>query len=222
MEKVVLVYSGGLDSTTLLYWLKSLGYDIYPITFNYGQRHQAQEMNCVNLNLHDLNLVNRLKIVDLNLGNILVSALTGHGDFPDGHYEDKNMKQTVVPNRNMIMLSIAGGYAESIRAEKLAYGAHAGDHAIYRDCRPYFIKKMKEMLKISMDYPPDIITPFIKFKKDKIVKIGSELGVPFSKTYSCYKGGNLHCGTCGTCVERKEAFKLSEVQDPTIYQEMFK
>jgi len=217
MEKVVLVYSGGLDSTTLLYWLKSLGYDIYPIGFNYGQRHQI-ERTYAEMNLRDLGLYNRWEFIDLKLGNILKSTLTGHGDIPDGHYEDKNMKQTVVPNRNMIMLSIAGGYAESIQAEKLAYGAHAGDHAIYRDCRPYFVKRMKEMLKISMDYPPEIITPFIKFRKDKIVKLGSELGVPFEKTWSCYKGGNVSCGTCGTCVERKEAFKLAEVKDPTAYE----
>ena len=137
---------------------------------------------------------------------------------PEGHYADPSMSKTVVPFRNGIMLSIAAGYAESLEAEAVILGNHFGDHAIYPDCRVSFIEPMKEAIKQGTYAKIELLSPFASIDKTEIVRIGTKLGVPYELTYSCYKGTEHHCGKCGTCYERKEAFSLANVSDPTIYQ----
>ena len=145
--------------------------------------------------------------------------LRSGGTIPDGHYEELTMKQTVVPFRNGIMLSIAAGFAESVEAQALVIAAHAGDHAIYPDCREDFMKSMEDAIRLGTYAGIQILRPFMSFSKAEIVRRGRDLGVDFSKTWSCYKGATLHCGSCGTCVERREAFLLAGVSDPTSYFE---
>jgi len=143
--------------------------------------------------------------------------LQSGGTIPDGHYQEQTMKQTVVPFRNGIMLSIAGGFAESIEAQGLVIAAHAGDHAIYPDCREGFMKAMGDAIRLGTYAHIEILRPFIHSTKAEVARRGHELGVDYSKTWSCYKGGAIHCGTCGTCVERREAFMLAMLPDPTAY-----
>ncbi|MCL4167686.1 UNVERIFIED_CONTAM: hypothetical protein GTU68_057607 [Idotea baltica] len=146
------------------------------------------------------------------------SALLQSGDaIPDGHYEEENMKQTVVPFRNGIMLAIACGFAESVGASAVSIAAHSGDHAIYPDCREDFMRSMAAAMAVGTWDQVSLLRPFIDLRKEDIAARGAVLGVDFSQTWSCYKGENLHCGTCGTCVERKEAFQLAELEDPTDY-----
>jgi len=212
-KRAVVVYSGGLDSTVLLYKAIDMGYSVLPIGFNYGQKH-SKELFCAKDICRSLGLNYKM----VNLSHLLKSALTDPNQkIPDGHYEDENMKKTVVPNRNAIMISIAYGYAISKGAEVVFYGAHAGDHSIYPDCRPEFFEALKIALKLGNYSPPRLEAPFIEMRKEKIVELGDCLKVPLYKTWSCYKGRKEHCGTCGTCIERKEAFELARVQDPTIY-----
>jgi 7-cyano-7-deazaguanine synthase len=155
--------------------------------------------------------------LDFIPNNFKSDLLLSGGDIPKGHYEHESMKRTVVPFRNGIMLSIAAGYAESIGAEQIAIGNHFGDHAIYPDCRKTFIEPMKLAIKEGTEKNITLLSPFCDLKKEDIVKIGEKLLVPMYMTYSCYNGSTDHCGECGTCVERKEAFKLAGVNDPTIY-----
>lgn len=220
--KAVIIISGGLDSATLLYKIANDSYDVSALSFDYDQRHKkeliyAQKL-CTDLKVNH-------KIVDIRSVNDLVqgSALTTEAvEVPEGHYSDASMKSTVVPNRNAIMLSLAYGYAVSIDAEIVAFAAHAGDHPIYPDCRPSFVAAFDAMEKIANDGFANpklkLEAPFININKAEIVRIGSKLSVPYEDTWSCYKGGKKHCGKCGTCVERKEAFKLAGVLDPTEYE----
>ena len=145
--------------------------------------------------------------------------LKSGGDIPDGHYAEESMKQTVVPFRNGIMLSIATGFAESIGAGAVVIAAHSGDHAIYPDCREPFMESMATAMVRGTYANIHLSRPFIDMDKTAIVRRGTELGVDFAKTWSCYKGGEIHCGTCGTCVERREAFQLAGVDDPTVYRQ---
>jgi 7-cyano-7-deazaguanine synthase len=216
--KVVSLFSGGIDSTTLLYYLLAKKYDVNALMFNYGQRHR-KELQSASWILDKLRINN--KLVDIrNIGELIAKgSITGNEEVPEGHYAAENMKSTIVPNRNMIMLAIAVGYAETIGAERVAYAAHAGDHFIYPDCRPMFVSDLNKTIKDATEDRVNLTTPFICNTKAEIVKIGSELNVPFELTWSCYKGGEYHCGKCGTCTERKEAFKLARVKDPTIYLE---
>lgn len=217
MIKAVVICSGGLDSTTLLYKTLNDGMQVYPIAFNYGQRH-VKELDSLRNVLKLLNM--SPSIVDISsIGPILKSALTSDIEVPDGHYEEDSMKVTVVPNRNMIMISIAVGYAESIGADYVRFGVHSGDHAIYPDCRPEFLHSMKQVIKNSTYNSPILEAPFMGCRKEDIVIIGNILKVPFELTWSCYKGGEVHCGKCGTCIERKESFTKALVKDPTIYEE---
>jgi len=213
----LIVYSGGLDSTVLLHYLKASGDADAALLFDYGQRHKKElefaAQNCrklgVPFELADLSPITKL------FGK---SSLTDTSvEIPDGHYEDENMKSTVVPNRNMIMISIAAARAISVGTDKVAYAAHSGDHAIYPDCRPEFADALDNVLGLCHYYPLSLYRPFVDKTKSDIVKLGAELGVDFSLTWSCYKGGAVHCGTCGTCTERKEAFRLAGVPDPTAY-----
>lgn len=210
----VMLYSGGLDSTVLLYTLKP---NVKALMVNYGQRHEkelfhAQDI-CGTLGVEwdtvDLSKVNRL---------IRKGSQAGEEDVPLGHYADESMKTTVVPNRNMIMLSIAVGHAITIGASSVYFAAHAGDHTIYPDCRPEFVYALNKAVRVGNEWTPvELYAPFINLTKAAIVKEGAALGVPFADTWSCYKGGVVHCGRCGTCVERKEAFVLANITDPTVY-----
>lgn len=220
MNSVVAVVSGGLDSVTLAYWLAYYDYAPHLLSFDYGQKH-SKELTYAKLAAQRLGA--RHDVIDLTtLGGLLPgSALTDSTvAVPDGHYQAENMRVTVVPNRNAIMLAIAYGVAAAERATGVAIGVHAGDHHIYPDCRPEFISAFADMQRLALAGVADLrlIAPFKLGSKANIVRIGAAVGVPFGDTWSCYKGGARHCGTCGTCVERREAFQLAGVKDPTIYE----
>ena len=216
-SKTVLIYSGGIDSTVLLYDLLNSGHDVQALSVNYGQRH-SKELDCAKSLCKQLNVEHH--VADLTALNPLLSgsSLTSpHVQVPEGHYEDESMKATVVPNRNMILLSIATGWAMSTGASSVSYAAHSGDRAIYPDCREEFADAMNSVMEIAGWDKVSLNRPFSSLTKADIVKLGDELGVPFEQTWSCYKGGQVHCGVCGTCVERREALQLAGVTDSTIY-----
>jgi len=216
--KTVVICSGGLDSVTLAHKVAQEQTLDALITFDYGQRHK-KELDYARLCANDLGVKHH--VIDIsNVGKLLSgSALTDDVAVPDGHYAEETMKITVVPNRNAIMLSIAYGVAASCGAERVAAAVHGGDHFIYPDCRPDFINAFETMQNYALDGVAQIklYTPFVTISKAEIVSIGSKLNVSFEKTWSCYKGGEVHCGRCGTCVERIEAFVLAGVNDPTSY-----
>lgn len=215
----VLSFSGGMDSTTLAAHYHDLGYDLLLISFDYGQRH-ARELRAA----RDVARHYRAEhhIVDLSsVGALLAgSALTDRTvDVPEGHYAAESMRATVVPNRNAIMANVAAGIASSRAAAVVALGIHAGDHAIYPDCRPAFLTALQQSVTAALDgFPtPTVEAPFVHQTKTDIARRGAALGVPFALTWSCYQGGPLHCGRCGTCVERREAFNDAGLTDPTEY-----
>jgi 7-cyano-7-deazaguanine synthase len=219
--QAVAVMSGGLDSTVLGYLLRSEGYECRVVSFDYGQRHR-KELDYARAVAADLEAP--WTLIDLaaaGLGRLLTgSALTDEGiEVPHGHYADENMRVTVVPNRNAVMLSIACAAAGSWGAGVVAFGAHAGDHPIYPDCRPEFVRAFEAMERVAMEGIGDITlyAPFLASTKADIVRTGHRLGVPFERTWSCYNGREIHCGACGTCYERREAFQLAGVPDPTEY-----
>jgi len=217
MEKAVVTFSGGLDSATLLFWAVKR-YDVSALTFDYGSKHNKREQAAareIARRLDVSHVVIKLPFVNEFFES---SLLQSGGEIPEGHYEDSSMRSTVVPFRNGIILSIAVGYAESIGAKAVLYAAHAGDHAIYPDCRPEFLKAISEAAHHGTYLGVQIDDPFIDITKKEIAALARDLGVPFELTYSCYKGGELHCGKCGTCVERKEAFRLAGIPDPTRYE----
>src|SRR5580700_1607095 len=220
--RVIAVVSGGLDSTTMAYWLHAQGYALNAISFDYGQRHR-KELEFAQRMAADLDAP--WTLIDLHaagLTDVLSgSALTDETvAVPDGHYADESMRITVVPNRNAIMLSIACALAVTREAGAVAFGAHTGDHFIYPDCRPEFVRAFERMVNVAVEglASIEILAPLLAMTKADIVKLGDELGVPFERTWSCYKGGALHCGACGTCFERREAFALARVADPTLYE----
>lgn len=217
--KTIAIVSGGMDSVTLAYYLKSQGHDLHLVSFNYNQRHK-KEIDFAIQNAVLLEVPH--SIVDLStVGAFLKgSSLTDNIDVPDGHYAEDSMRITVVPNRNAIMLAIAYGIAVAEKADAVAIGNHAGDHFIYPDCRPEFVDSFRIMQNIAIgDFGSvDLLAPFTSITKANIVSIGTEINVPYALTWSCYKGKQHHCGQCGTCVERKEAFELAHVEDPTVYR----
>ena len=217
MSKIVAIVSGGMDSVTMLHDLYLQGHEIQVISFNYGQRH-IKELEVAKENAEALGL--KHTVVEMGFMSDLLSnsALTGDIDVPEGHYEDENMKLTVVPNRNMIMASIAIGYAVNLEYDTVALGVHSGDHAIYPDCRPKFIEILNEVARIANYQPIEVIAPYINMNKVNIVARGSEIGVDYSKTWTCYKGLDKACGRCGSCQERLEAFILNELVDPLKYE----
>ena len=216
--KVVVLLSGGMDSVTALYSADRDHEVMATLSFDYGSKHNAREIPFAAW--HSAKLGVRHEAVDLGFVDGLFESdlLNSGGEIPDGHYEEESMKRTVVPFRNGIMLSIAAGVAESIGAEGVVIAAHAGDHAIYPDCREGFMRPMAEAMKAGTYAGVDVIRPFIDLDKAGIVAEGMGLGVDFSMTWSCYKGGEKQCGRCGTCVERIEAFDDSGVADPTEYE----
>jgi 7-cyano-7-deazaguanine synthase len=221
MKKAIAIVSGGLDSVTLAYLLKSQGYALHLLSFNYGQRHK-KELDYAARCATALGVEHT--IVDLsNIGALLKgSALTDSIAVPEGHYAEPSMAITVVPNRNAILLAIAYGVAVAEGAEVVATGVHTGDHFIYPDCRPAFADAFDRMERLATEgfshQDLRLYTPFIQSGKHDIVRIGIDLDVPYAETWSCYKGGERHCGRCGTCYERKEAFQLAGVSDPTEYE----
>jgi len=216
-QKVVVIYSGGMDSYTVLNKALKQGFEVYALSFNYGQRH-VKELDiaataCKTLDVHH-------KIVDISAINQLIggSSLTDDIDVPEGHYEAQNMLSTIVPNRNMILLSLAVGYAVSLKAAKVYYGAHSGDHAIYPDCRPEFVKKMDDVCRIANYDAVEIVSPYLKNTKIDILTDGLKMGLDYSQTWTCYNGREKACGKCGACQERLEAFELNNVIDPLEYE----
>ena len=213
--KTILVLSGGLDSTTLLYKLLSEGKEVEAISFDYGQRHK-KELEFASKTCKKLNIKHQIIEMDFLKNLISNSALTGDIEVPEGHYEAENMKLTVVPNRNMIMASIATGYAVNINADEVALGVHAGDHIIYPDCRPEFISALRTTTLISNFKPINIYAPFLYIDKADIVKIGKELNVDYSLAWTCYKGEDKPCGVCGSCQERQYSFEKNNIKDPLL------
>lgn len=217
-RKVVVLLSGGLDSTVALYKMLDDGFDVSAISFDYGQRH-SRELDAAATIARTLRI--RWNVVEIKHRNYPLfkgSSQTDNVPVPHGHYADASMRVTVVPNRNMIMLSIAAAWAISLGCSAVCYAAHAGDHAIYPDCRPEFVHAMSDALQAaSYDHKPYLMAPFIGDSKADIVRLGAKLVVPFEHTWSCYEGRTRHCGKCGTCVERREAFQVADVADPTEY-----
>ncbi|SET46014.1 7-cyano-7-deazaguanine synthase QueC [Thalassotalea agarivorans] len=216
-EKVVVIYSGGMDSFTVLNRALKDGKHVYALSFDYGQKH-VKELECAAKVCESLNVPH--KIIDITAINQLLagSSLTDDIDIPEGHYEDDNMKSTVVPNRNMILLSLAVGYAVSVEASQVYYGAHSGDHAIYPDCRPEFVEKMNDVCQIANYEPVEIYSPYLHVSKIDILTDGLNMGLDYSDTWTCYNGREKACGKCGACQERLEAFEKNNAVDPIAYE----
>lgn len=213
----VVLVSGGMDSVTALYAAHAAGPVAWAVSFHYGSKHNDRELPFAAWHCARLHVPHRVIRLDF-IGELFASdLLQGGGDIPEGHYEEETMKQTVVPFRNGIMLAVAGGFAESVGAGALVIAAHAGDHAIYPDCREGFMQSMAAALRLGTYAGIALERPFIALSKADIVRRGAEFGVDFSQTWSCYQGRETHCGVCGTCVERREAFTLAGVPDPTEY-----
>jgi 7-cyano-7-deazaguanine synthase len=215
--KVVVLCSGGMDSVTALHWACRHEEVAAVLSFDYGAKHNHREIPFA---AEHAGLLGRPhQVIKLDFVNRLFASalLPSGGEIPDGHYEAATMKQTVVPFRNAIMLSIATGIAESSGAQGVVIAAHSGDHAIYPDCREDFLRAMGEAMRQGTYAGVELLRPFIAMTKAQIATEGLRLGVDFARTWSCYKGGEIHCGRCGTCVERREAFLAAGLPDPTLY-----
>ncbi len=214
---VVVLLSGGMDSVTALYEARREYELAGALSFHYGAKHNDREIPFAAHHAANVGTPHRVIRLDF-IGELFESSLlAGGGEIPQGHYEEESMKKTVVPFRNGILLSVAAGFAESTGATGLVIAAHAGDHAIYPDCREEFMKAMADAIRTGTYAAVELIRPFIAMTKADIARRGAGLGVDYSKTWSCYVGGEVHCGECGTCVERREAFLLAGVADPTEY-----
>ncbi len=207
-----------MDSVAALYEAHRQYTVVGALSFHYGSKHNDRELPFAALHAERLGVPHTVIPLDFIRDHFKSDLLLSGGAIPKGHYEEASMKATVVPFRNGIMLAIAGGYAESLEASGLVIAAHAGDHAIYPDCRKDFMGAMNDALRLGTYTEVEIIRPFIAFNKAEIARRGATLGVDFSLTWSCYEGGEVHCGECGTCVERREAFQLAGLPDPTLYQ----
>ena len=214
MDNALVVFSGGLDSTTALYWALEKYSRVECVSFHYGSHHNPMEYGCAERTANKLGV--KLHYIKFGLEEFKSSLL--NGEVPEGNYNEENMKSTVVPFRNGIMLSFAAGLADSLEIGNVILGNHAGDHFIYPDCRPEFIESMAEAIRSGTVNHVNLVSPFCNITKADIVALGTRMGVDYLDTYSCYKGGKIHCGKCGTCRERKEAFQLAGVPDPTVYE----
>lgn len=216
--KTLVICSGGLDSVSLAHVIAATGNLTRLVSFDYGQRHR-KEIDSAAATATRLGVPHH--VIDLRpVGAVLTgSALTDSIDVPDGHYAEDTMRITVVPNRNAIMLTVGFGLAAAQGDQAVATAVHGGDHFIYPDCRPAFTEAFQAMQTAALDGYADIrlLTPFVHQTKADIVRAGAAHGTPFQDTWSCYKGGALQCGRCGTCVERREAFHLAGIADPTAY-----
>ena len=216
MKNSVIIVSGGMDSITLLYDHKdeiALG-----ISFDYGSNHNAREIPFAKMHCERLGIKHITINLDFMHQYFKSSLLDGAEAIPEGHYADDNMKSTVVPFRNGIMLSIAIGIAESNNLDQVFIANHGGDHTIYPDCRLEFINAIDAAATAGTYNNVKVVAPYTKITKSDIARIGKKLGIDYTETWSCYKGGEVHCGKCGTCVERKEALAEAGIDDKTIYE----
>ena len=216
MKNSVIIVSGGMDYITLLYDHKdeiALG-----ISFDYGSNHNAREIPFAKMHCERLGIKHITINLDFMHQYFKSSLLDGAEAIPEGHYADDNMKSTVVPFRNGIMLSIAIGIAESNNLDQVFIANHGGDHTIYPDCRPEFINAIDAAATAGTYNNVKVVAPYTKITKSDIARIGKKLGIDYTETWSCYKGGEVHCGKCGTCVERKEALAEAGIEDKTIYE----
>ncbi|RLI75734.1 7-cyano-7-deazaguanine synthase QueC [Archaeoglobales archaeon] len=223
MVKAVLIFSGGIDSSTLLFYLIERGYDVHALTFNYGQKH-LKEIEHAKKVVKFASSVGKVKhkIVDISSIHELIAAgaLTGRDEIPKAFYTEETQKSTIVPNRNMIFISIAAGYAIKIKAKEVFYAAHKSDYSIYPDCRKEFVKAVDAAVYLANLWSPvEIKAPFVEMTKKDIVSLGLKLNVPYQLTWSCYEGLQRPCLNCGTCLERTEAFLLNNVKDPLLNDE---
>lgn len=213
----IIILSGGMDSVTLLHYRKDR--IALAVSFDYGSNHNAREIECARKQCEILGIEHLVIPLEFMGKYFKSSLLEGAEKIPEGHYADDNMKSTVVPFRNGIMLSIACGLAESRGLLHVMMANHGGDHAIYPDCRPEFVASMSDAMRNGTYEGVDILAEFTNITKTDIARLGKRLGVDYSLTYSCYKGGEKHCGKCGTCVERKEAMAQAGIEDPTDYED---
>jgi 7-cyano-7-deazaguanine synthase len=214
--KAILIYSGGLDSTVMLYnYVRNIE---LAVTFIYGAKHNSREIETAIYNCQFLKIPHR--IIDIReVGKNLKSNLIDRDkDIPSGRYDSSNMSKTIVPFRNGIMISITAGIANSEGLDTVMIANHAGDHYIYPDCRPKFIDRMNQAIMLGTDKKVELLAPFTNIDKTQIVKIGYDIGIDFKHTWTCYNGREIHCGVCGSCNERKEAFQLAKIDDPTEYE----
>jgi 7-cyano-7-deazaguanine synthase len=220
--KAVLSVSGGVDSSTLLYKTVKEGYETHALTFIYGQKHK-KEIESAKIICNGLNVIH--KVIELQalkkifFGSALTDSSIEVPGVPETAEYYETLATTIVPNRNSIFLSIAVGYAVSIKASHVFFGAHLSDRGVYPDCRREFVKAFEQAERLATDNEHLVITaPFVDMNKSQIVKLGIELGVPYGVTWSCYKGGKIHCGVCSSCRERKRAFEESSAFDATEYE----
>lgn len=218
-KSALIVLSGGMDSAAALAYYHRLGYRTEAISFDYGQRHRVELAHAVKVAEQ---FFTPHRVVNLSTLRELFGASSQTDQrvpVPHGHYEDISMRKTVVPNRNMIMTSVAVAWAITRQLQNVVLGVHAGDHAVYPDCRAPFVEALAKTVEVCDYTPPRVVAPFLHMSKAEICTVGTLCGVDWSRTWSCYEGGLHHCGLCGTCTERKEAFKLAMVSDPTVYGE---
>ena len=216
MKDSVIIVSGGMDSTTLLYDRRD---EIaLAISFDYGSNHNAREIPYAEMHCKRLGIEHITIPLDFMHKYFRSSLLEGADAIPEGHYADENMKSTVVPFRNGIMLAVAAGVAESRNLTKLLIANHGGDHTIYPDCRPEFISAMDSATNAGTYVGVRVVAPYTNITKGDIARIGKKLGIAYSETWSCCTGGEKHCGKCGTCVERKEALAYAGIEDTTEYE----
>ncbi len=213
----IIVLSGGMDSVTLLHEYKER--IALAVTFDYGSNHNAREIECARRQCALLGIRHLVIPLKFMAEYFRSSLLDGAEAIPEGNYDDDNMKSTVVPFRNGIMLSVACGLAESNDLQYVLIANHGGDHTIYPDCRPGFVDAMGEAMRQGTFNGVKILAPYTLITKGDIARRGAEMGVDYSLTYSCYKGGERHCGKCGTCMERREAFAAAGIDDPTDYED---
>ena len=216
-KDTVIILSGGMDSVTLLYDQQAR--IALAVSFDYGSKHNAREIPFAKWHCQQLGIPHIVIPLDFMTKYFKSSLLEGGEEIPEGHYADENMKSTVVPFRNGIMLSIAVGIAESHDLRFVMMANHGGDHTIYPDCTPAFVDAFDEAAKAGTFVNVGLLSPFTNWTKADIARRGKELGIDYAKTWSCYKGGEKHCGKCGTCVERKEALAEAGVEDPTEYED---
>ena len=217
MEKdSIIVLSGGLDSTTMLYEYKDR--IRMAVSFHYGSNHNDKELACAKLHCERLGIPHLIIPLSFMADYFESSLLQGAAAIPEGHYDDANMKSTVVPFRNGIMLAVAAGLAETHDLKYVMLANHSGDHAIYPDCRPMFVDAMSAAIEAGTYDGVRIFAPYTNITKADIARHGKDLGINYAETWSCYKGGEHHCGKCGTCTERIEALREAGIDDPTIYE----
>lgn len=217
--KVVVIYSGGMDSFTVLHKAIEAGHDVLALSFNYGQRHSKELIYARDV-CQELGLTH--SVVDITAMQSLMASssliATSEVDIPEGHYAAQSMKSTIVPNRNMILISLAIAYAVNEGASEVWYGAHSGDHTIYPDCRPEFVEAMGKASLLANFDPIAVVAPYLNDNKIGILTDGLRMGLDYAKTWTCYNGREQACGKCGSCVERLEAFEENAVTDPISYE----